>query len=142
MKFEGDVEDMFPVEMNLDKISKDKSFLPMTRLLAIDLMNNPYMSIGSFVKGLSDKDIEEFMELVESDSDLILENMLLVTELLATAEGLPSESLSQLTDRCNTMTTYITIESLGRKGLVKVHHNNMSFGDEFNEKIIVEKIDD
>lgn len=142
MTFDGDIESLFPLDINLDRISQEKTFLSMTRLLAIDLMNNPYLSIGSFVKNLSDKDIDEFMELVENDSDMAMENMLLITELLAGAEGLPSENMSELTERCNIMTSYLTIESLARKKLVIVHHENMSFGEEFNKKIIVERIKD
>jgi len=37
---------------------------------------------------------------------------------------------------------FLTIESLSRKGLVKVHHNNMSFHEDCMDKIIVEKLDD
>lgn len=142
MTFDGDVESLFPLDINLDRISQEKTFLSMTRLLAIDLMNNPYLSIGSFVKNLSDKDIDEFMELVENNSDMAMENMLLITELLASAEGLPSENMAELTERCNIMTSYLTIESLGRKNLVKVHHENMSFGEEYDKKIIVERLKD
>lgn len=140
--WDGDVAGLFPLDLNLQRISQEKTFLSMTRLLAIDLMDNPYLSIGSFVRGLTDKDVEEFMDLVESNSDLAMENMLLITELLATAEGLPSDDISQLTERCNVMTSYLTIESLARKGLVKVHYENMSFGEEYNTKIIVERISD
>jgi hypothetical protein len=34
----------------------------------------------------------------------------------------------------------MVIESLKRKGLVKVYYENISFGDDMGEKIIVEKI--
>ena len=37
--------------------------------------------------------------------------------------------------------TWMAIESLKRKGLVKVYYENISFGDDMGEKIIVEKID-
>ena len=141
-KFDGDVESLFPLDVNLKRISQEKSFLNMTRLLAVDLMENPYLTIGSFMKNLTDNDLEEFMELVEHDNETALENMLLITELLANAEGLPSEDLPQLTERCNSMTSYMTIESLARKGLVKVYHENMSFGEEYDKKIVVERISD
>jgi hypothetical protein len=103
-------------------------------------MENPYLSIGSFIQNISDQDIEDFMQLIEHDNDLAMENMFLITELLATAEGLPSEDLSVLTERCNIMASYITIESLARKNLVKVHYENMSFGEEFNKKVVVERL--
>ena len=131
----------FSISVNYDKLSKDRSFLNVTRLLAIDLMNNPYLSIGAFVQGMSDADLSSFMDLIENQEDIAMENLLLITEMLAQAEGLASESHDQLHHRCNTMIGYITIESLKRKGMVKVYYENMSFGEEFAKKVIVERVE-
>lgn len=134
---EGD--EIFPIQFNYDRISKEKSFLAVTRLLAVDLSNNPYLTVGAFIQSISDQDLYDFMKLIEENEDVAMENVMLITEMLATAEGLRSENIDQLTQRCNIMTGYITIEALKRKGLVKVYYENMSFGDEFQSKIIVER---
>ena len=133
------VDEQFPIRFNYDKVSKDRSFLGVTRLLALDLIDNPYLSVGTFVQGISESDLYEFMSLIESNEEKAMENLMIITEMLAQAEGLQSESLDQLTYRCNVMTGYITIESLKRKGLVKVYYEHMSFGEEFAKKIIVER---
>jgi hypothetical protein len=61
--------------------------------------------------------------------------------MLATAEGLDSANdLQVFIDRSNQLTGFIIIESLKRKGLVRVYYENMSFGEEHGDKVVVEKI--
>jgi hypothetical protein len=45
-----------------------------------------------------------------------------------------------VTDRANQLISFLIIVSLERKGLVKVHYENMSFGDDMGDKIVVERI--
>lgn len=139
---EFDIESFkFPMTLNYEGISKDKRFLPFVRILALDLLENPYMTIGSFFNALSEPDLYEILKIIDTDEEKALENILIVTEMLAQAEGLVSEDLSELTSRTNTMLTYFVIESLRRKGLVKVYYENMSFGEDYEKKIIVERLD-
>ena len=44
--------------IRFDRVAEDKSFLPVTRLLAIDIIKNPYLVVGDFMKEISDQDIE------------------------------------------------------------------------------------
>jgi hypothetical protein len=60
--------------------------------------------------------------------------------MLAAGEGLALEGVDTTTARVNQFCMLIVIESLARKGLVKVFHENMSFGDEMGDKTIVEKL--
>lgn len=129
----------FPLNINYDIITKDKTMPAFMRILAMDLIENPYLSVGSFLQSMPDSDLKEIMNTIEEDEDKALEYLVLLTEILCQAEGIISEDLSQLTERTNTMITYIVIESLKRKGLVNVFYNNMSFGDDYGDKIIVEK---
>ena len=46
-------------------------------------------------------------------------------------------TLDTIHQRTNHLITLIAIESLSRKGLVKVHHKNMSFGDDMGDKVII-----
>jgi len=139
MSEEFDITEEFPIKINFDRVSKEKTFLSMTRLLALDLMNNPYLSIGSFVQSIPNGELEEFMHMVDKNEDKAMENVMIITEMLAQAEGLESEGIDELTERCNIMTTYITIESLKRKNFVDVYYENMSFGKEFSDKMIVQR---
>jgi hypothetical protein len=40
----------------------------------------------------------------------------------------------------NAFCAFLAIEGLSRKGLVKVYHENISFGEDFGNKIVVEKL--
>lgn len=133
------MEFTFPLTLDYDKITKEKSMPPFIRLLALDLIENPYLSVGSFLQSMSDSDLFDLMDTVEKNEDAAMEYIILLTEMLSQAEGIKSEDLSQLTERVNTMITYVVIESLKRRGLVNVFYNNMSFGDEYGDKVIVER---
>ena len=48
MSFDFDDDGEFSI--NYGKVLHEESFLPVTRLLAADLMKNQYMPIGDFIK--------------------------------------------------------------------------------------------
>ncbi len=128
--------------INFQKIVSDKSFLPVTRLLAADMMENPYITVGDFLKGISDNDLAQLMELSnvieEEDTG---EDFILLTEMLATGEGLSfSNDVDEVQMRVNQFVVMLSIESLYRKGLVKIYRENMSFGEDMYHKIVAEKL--
>ena len=47
----------------------------------------------------------------------------------------------EITKHTNAMVMFIAMEGLYRKGLVKLYHEHMSFGDDAGDKIVVERID-
>ena len=76
-------------------------------------------------------------------SDHQYDDMILISEMLATGEGCdPSKTPDEFADRMRHMMTLMVIESLGRKGLVKVYRENMSFHPDMGSKIVVERIDE
>ena len=44
----------FPFEVNYEKVFKTNSVLPMARLLAATLMENPYMTVGMYMQKARD----------------------------------------------------------------------------------------
>lgn len=130
----------FPLVVDYEKVSKDKYFAPFVRLLAMDMMENPYISIGTFLQRVSDSDLKDFLSLVEEDEDKALETLVILTEMLSQAEGIRSENLDELTEKSNNLITYFILESLRRKGAVRIYYDNLSFGEEFKDKIIVERL--
>lgn len=130
----------FPLSLNLESLSKDKNQLPFIRIFALDLIDNPYKTIGSFFTSLSNYDLATILNLIEVEEDTAIKTVILLAEMLAQSEGLASQNLDQLTYRTNTLSTYIVLESLYRKGLIKLYHENMSFGEEYDDRIIAEKI--
>ena len=99
------------------------------------------MTVGDFIGNLSDSDLSFLINTME-DSDKYCSDYILIGSMLAGAEGVPAphdvEEYSQLIDK---LMMLLAVESLGRKGLVKVYRENMSFGEDAGDKIVCEKID-
>ena len=128
---------------DMEKIIESDKLLPVTKSVAKMLMRNPYTSLGKFFKKLSDENLEILMEIIdEGDSEFNerMEDIVLMTEMLSRAEGVPSQSVDEITENVNYFGACITCVSLARKGLVRVYYDNMSFGADNGDKMIVEKI--
>jgi hypothetical protein len=132
--------------VNLDKVVYDKELMAQTRILAAELVQNPYLSVSDYFLGLSDRDIEDLLEISENDEDRRYGDLILIVEMLTRAEGIDIDEeddekyVAMLTDRMKAFFSFAALESLSRKGLVKIHRENMSFGDEYMDKTIAEAI--
>jgi phosphoribosyl-ATP pyrophosphohydrolase len=128
---------------DMEKIIESDKLLPVTKSVAKMLMRNPYTSLGRFFKKLSNENLEILMEIIdEGDSEFNerMEDIVLMTEMLSRAEGVPSQSVDEITENVNYFGACITCVSLARKGFVRVYYDNMSFGADNGDKMIVEKI--
>ncbi len=126
--------------INYEKVLESDDMSSVTKLLALKLMKTPYMSVGDFLQSLSDSDVESMVQMLEA-KEKRLDDILIISEMLATAEGLDGAAdLDVFIDRSNQLTGFIIIESLKRKGLVKVYYENMSFGEDLGDKVVVERI--
>jgi hypothetical protein len=133
------MDDNTPLQLNYDKIVKHKEFLSITRMLAVDIMKNPYMTPADFLKALCNEELETLMEIGDDDEHERMDEIMLISEMLATAEGLPAANLDVATERVNQFCVFLVLESLSRKELVNVKYENMSFGDDYKDAIIAEK---
>lgn len=126
--------------VNYAEVLKSKDVLSVTKLLATQLMNNPYTSVGDFLQSVPDADL---LTLIADDNgEQHYGDHILISEMLATAEGLDSsKDFDEFKDRSSQLMGFLIIESLKRKGLVKVYYENMSFDDSMGDKIIVEKME-
>ena len=128
---------------HMEKIIASDKLLPVTKAVAKMLMRNPYTSLGRFFKKLSDENLQALSEIIEEgDSEFNdgMEDIVLMTEMLSRAEGVPSESIDDITENVNYFGACITCVSLARKGLVRVYYDNMSFGRDQGDKVLVERI--
>ena len=140
MKDNIDFENSHPC---MEKIIDAEGLLPVTKSVAKMLMRNPYTSLGKFFTKLSDENLEVLMEIVEegdSEFNVGIEDIVLMTEMLSRAEGVPSGSIEEITENVNYFGVCVTCVSLARKGLVRVYYDNMSFGKDYGDKVIVERI--
>lgn len=128
-----------PFHVNFAQVLAQKDFMAVTRMLAADIMSNPYMSVGDFMCKLSDEELRTLVEITEYEEHERLDEVLLISEMLAAAEGLEGATVNTSHERINQFCIFLVLESMKRKGLVKLHYENMSFGDDFKDKIIAEK---
>lgn len=145
-----DMEDGFNIEigggysLNYEEILAHKESLAVTRLLASDIMKTGYINVGQFIKELSDADLMALtskMEIEEDTGEPDYADLILISEMLATGEGCSqSATPEEFGDRMNQLVMLLTIESLARKGLVKVYYENISFHEDMGDKKIVEAI--
>lgn len=125
--------------VNFAKVVEQKDFLEVTRLLASNMMSVPYITIGDFLQSISDDSLEKLIEISDDPDQERFEELVLISEMLATGEGLESANMELSTERTNQLCVFLVLESLKRKNLVKLHYHNMSFGEDFKDKIIAEK---
>lgn len=126
--------------VNIPEVVKDKKSLYLTRLLAAQIRDDNYMTVGDFFKNLGDNDVEQLLEYSNMDTDKQVEQLLLICMMLITAEGLENaDDMETARKHLAQLVGFITLESLYRKGLIKLYHENMSF-DENENKIIAEKL--
>ena len=133
-----------PLMIAFNKVSEDKTMLPTTRLLAVDIIKNGYINVGEFFKNISDSDLKSYMNMTENIEGDAAAEILLLSEMLAIGEGLENglDETNQETmrNRMSHLIMYLACESLARKGLVKLYRENMSFGDDMGSKTFVEKL--
>ena len=128
---------------DMEKIIESDKLLPVTKSVAKMLMRNPYISLGKFFKKLSDENLQVLSEIIEEgDSEFNdgMEDIVLMTEMLSRAEGVPSQCIEDITENVNYFGACVTCVSLARKGLVRVYYENMSFGTDQGEKVLVERL--
>jgi len=124
-----------------ENIIKAKDLMPVTRALALDLSNTGYISVGDFLRDMNDNDLKNLLDISENKEREEYSQILLISEMLATGEGLSSsDNAEEFASRMGQLVMLLAIESLHRKGLVKIYRGNMSFGVDMADKIIVEKL--
>jgi hypothetical protein len=127
--------------INFDKVSKEKDLLSITRMLALQMIDNPYIRVGDFLKNMSESDVNMLVNIIEEGSTAPnFDDIMLMSGMLAIGEGLDCGDVDTFVSRTNQMTGFIICESLFRKGVITVIHENMSFGDDMKDKVIVERL--
>ena len=129
--------------INYSRVVTEKTLLSVTRMLAADWTKNPYITVGDFLKHLSDGDLEHLIDIIdEGEEHTNFEDLMLISAMLSEGEGLPCKTIDDYQRCTNMFMVLISIESLYRKGLIKIHRENMSFGEDMADKCIAEKLDD
>lgn len=126
--------------VQLPDVLAKKQFSNHTRLLAANLMDNPYMSVGNYLTNLSDVDLDYMSGLTEVvDTDPKLQELIIITLMLLQAEGTIVTCEDDVIDHLSSFKMMIAGAALGRKGLIKVNYENLSFNTDMADLIVFEK---
>ena len=126
----------FPFTISYDKIVTNKTILPMVRLLAAELSQNPYMTPGQYFQNANETDLELIMEISEDDNDDRMSDLLLMAEMMAKAEGVETEDMDEVAHHLNSFISLAAVTLLDRKNLIDAYYSNMSLGSEFGKSIV------
>lgn len=144
-----DFDDLDPDEtysINVEQVIDNRSLMSMTRDLARKLQKESYVTVGEFITMLDDKDLTCLINLIPNDDNVATlgeksGELMLMSELLALGEGLPSANVEDIMARTSFFTKLLIFESLYRKGLINAYHENWTLDlDINNETILVETI--
>jgi hypothetical protein len=141
--------DIAKLRLQYRKVMLAETFLCSTRLLAALLRENPYITVSKYFDLVPDSDLQALIDIIEcykADVDRVgedaasmsgLEEVLVLSEMLSTAEGVKSESLDDVQANLNAMAGFIICESLSRKQLATVVRANMSFDPQYRHLTII-----
>ena len=127
-------------ELNYKEIAVTQSLSDVVRTLAIDLQAQPYMSPGEWFQRLSDRSLEQVIDIVNDDTEEGLSEQLLLAMMLARAEGIVATVAEDIGHHVGILRMLAAGASLARKGMVKMYYENMSFGEDMQDKTLMEKI--
>lgn len=124
--------------MNVGEIIKNKSLPAVVRLFFVGLKDNPYVVVGEFLKDLTDADLKvlcNFIDTIHESSKEPAEKqeyatfvLLTLSMGLAMAEGVTSVNSNETAiGTLKSLGTFITLESLYRKGLIEFNRDAASF---------------
>jgi hypothetical protein len=113
------------------------------------MKHSPYVTVGEYFMTLYDEDLDELLEAIERitvpvgmEDPTAVENIMMLTMLLRTAEGTPDVTETELHRAIGIVCTFAAMERLARLGQVEVFHQNMSIADDplANSRPIIRKI--
>lgn len=137
-KDQFDEDDLQNYTVVYHKVIGDNKFSTATRFLASKLSNNPYLTVGEFLADLTDSDVRQYVNMIDSEE---FEEIVLLAQMLSRAEGVVAETMGDVTFQTNALMNFILLESLYRKQLIDIWRENMSLGSDCGDKIIAKRKD-
>jgi hypothetical protein len=138
--YEDENENLFPFDINHEMIMQAE-MMSCTHDCVRMIQKNEYLTVGEYLQHITTSQLDEMLDVAEDEDNPKMEEFLLIAEMLARAEGLSaSEDFDVLQKRVNILVALISIESLYRRGMIKIYRENFSFGDDMNTKKIAEKL--
>lgn len=139
------MEDFDPDEtftISVQQIIENKTLLPITRKLAKRISKENYLTVGDYIISIEDEDLEYLIDLIPNENNVETltkecTELMLISELLALAEGLPAANVKNIMERTSFFTKLLVFESIYRKGIINAYHENWTLDLDANSDIII-----
>jgi hypothetical protein len=134
--------------LRLDQVDPDK-FRGYVQTIYNMMRLSEYVTTGEYFMNLYDEDLDELLQSIEEitvpvglENPVSVENVMMLTIMLRTAEGIPDMSEEDLHTSMGIVCTYAAMEKLARMGQVEIFHENMCVvvDEQTSKRIIVRKI--
>lgn len=123
----GDYSVIYP------EVVKDTNFDPITRLLARQIMEVRYLSVGDYFQNLPDADLEAIIDMIEVDSEFedgdlspTARDIIMLTLMLSQAEGGATGDLDDLVLKVKAFKVLAVLTHLARNGMAEPNYENFS----------------
>lgn len=132
--------------INVEQVIDNRSLMSITRDLAVRLSKEGYITVGDYITTIDDRDLTCLIDLIPNDDNMATlteksGELMLISELLALGEGLPSANAEDIMARTSFFTKLLVFESLYRKGIINAYHENWTLDlDINNNSVLVEAI--
>lgn len=144
MDFELNLGDEEGFCLNLPEIVRSRTIIGPIRLLAAEMQERPYMSVGEWMSGLDFISFQQIFDLADADDndETMMEQLLLLTMMLSSAEGtsVNGQNMDELATQLSMLRQLIVFTSLEKKGLVRCYYEHFTLGTDMGDKTIVEKL--
>lgn len=115
----------------------ESDFPPVIRRVALKLLDHSYMAVGNFLCGLSPSDLKEIAGYCTEvalgiNTDIVFDSLLLLSEMLAQAEGEQLE-IQDMSERASNLMILISFESLHRRDLVVFDHGKATLSGDITK---------
>lgn len=125
---------------NLERIIELPKTPAVVKEVARHVQKDGYLLPGTFLKGLSDVDLDVLVGFCEtmhvgsvappSTKELAYETMIMLTTLLTLGEGKTGQTREELLEDLVTTVTFVTLEKLARRNLVEFDREAASYIDD------------
>lgn len=133
----------YPFQINYENIIRCDDLMECTRDLARTLKYNPYLSFGDYMNELPTSILDKLLEVADDEENEHFDELVLLSEMLARAEGLDAAQNDEETlTRLKVLMSILAVEGLYRKGMIRAYRENYSFGDDMHNKIVAKRLND
>jgi hypothetical protein len=129
--------------VNYDKVLSDPSISALTKLTAMELKTQQYLTLAEFIQGLSESDLEGLVQSFDKLSDdRVINDVIILAEIVASGEGdsiFNNDENERMSNLCY-FVNVVTCESLKRKGLITIDYKNVTFDPAYKDKIFAKVV--